>query len=222
MRKIPGMLAGTLALAAGLAATTLPGLAAAQDAPRGKQAGDVVVGLGVIGVLPANGGTVSTIGGTPHASNAATPQLDVSYFLLPNVALNLIAATSEHDLSVRGSALGDIKLGHVWALPPTLTVQYHPFPTARFSPYAGLGVNYTFFYGYGGDKTAPVNRVRVDSAPGFAMVAGVDYEVAPNWLVNFDVKKILLRPDASVNSGLVRAGVTLDPWIIGAAVRYRF
>jgi outer membrane protein len=216
------MLAGTLAIAAGLAATALPGTATAQDAPRGKQAGDVVVGLGLIGVLPANGGNVGLIGGTPHASNAVTPQLDVSYFLLPNVALNLIAATSEHDLSVRGSALGDVKLGHVWALPPTLTVQYHPLPAARFSPYAGLGVNYTFFYGYGGDKTAPVNRVRVDSAPGFAMVAGVDYEIAPNWLVNFDVKKILLRPDASVNSGLVRANVTLDPWIVGASVRYRF
>ena len=209
MRKTFGMLTGAMVLTAAMAAG-----AAAQEAPRGKQAGDLVVGLGVIGVVPANGGNVTGIGGTP--------QVDVSYFLLPNVALNLIAATSEHDLSVRGSALGDVKLGHVWALPPTLTVQYHPFPAARFSPYAGLGVNYTFFYGYGGEKTAPVTRVRVDGAPGFAMVAGVDYEVAPNWLVNFDVKKILLRPDASVNSGLVRANVTLDPWIIGAAVRYRF
>src|SRR5215213_4383343 len=94
-------------------------------------------------------------------------------------------------------------------------LQYHPFANSRISPYVGAGLNWTFFYGYGGSKTAPVSRVRIDSTPAFAMVAGVDYELAPNWLLNADVKKILLRPDASVNSGLVNARVNLDPWVVG-------
>lgn len=217
MRKTLGMLAGAAALAA--AVTTG---ATAQEV-RGKKAGDFVIGLGAIGVLPANnGGSTSLIGGKVEANDAATAQLDFTYFFIPNIAVNLIAATTQHDLTLKGSALGDVKLGHVWVLPPTLTLQYHPFPTSRISPYVGAGLNWTFFYGYGGDKTAPVSRVRVDSTPAFAMVAGVDYELAPNWLLNADVKKILLRPDASVNSGLVNARVNLDPWVVGASVRYRF
>lgn len=222
MRKSFGMLAGALALAAAVS-TGLPTGAAAQEAPRGKRAGDFVVGLGAIGVLPGNsGGRTSVIGGKVEANDAATAQLDFTYFFTPNIAVNLIAATTQHDIEVRNSALGNVKLGHVWVLPPTLTLQYHPFANARVSPYVGAGLNWTFFYGYGGDRNAAVNRVRVDSAPGFAMVAGLDYEVAPNWLLNIDAKKILLRPDASVNSGAINARVNLDPWVVGASVRYRF
>lgn len=217
MRKTFGMVAGAVALAGAVATG-----AAAQDAVRGKQAGDFLIGLGAVGVLPENGGHVDTIGGKPHASNSASPQLDVTYFMAPQVALNLIAASTQHDVSVRGSALGDVKLGHLWVLPPTLTLQLHPFPASRISPYVGAGINVSFFYGYGGHQTPPVNRLRVDTTPAFAVVAGVDYELTPNWLLNVDAKKILLRPEASVNSGLLHAKVDLDPWVVGASVRYRF
>ncbi|WP_240655245.1 OmpW/AlkL family protein [Rhodovarius crocodyli] len=195
-----------------------------QDAaPRGKRAGDIVIGLGAIGVVPTNGGgTVDLIGGRPHASASATPQLDVSYFFTPNLAVNLIAATSRHDLRVNNSALGNVNLGRVWALPPTLTFQYHPLPASRISPYVGVGVNTTFFYGYGGAMTAPVNRVRVGTTAGIALNAGVDYEITPNWLANLDVKFITMQPGVSVNSGLIHARANLNPVVIGASVRYRF
>jgi len=210
-------------LASGMAVALLATGALAEEV-RGKRAGDFVVRLGAIGVLPANsGGSVDAIGGRVHAGNSASPQLDLTYFATPNIAFNLIAATTRHDIGVHGSAAGrPVSLGHVWALPPTLTMQYHPLPNARLSPYVGAGINYTFFYGYGGHRDAVVSRVRVDSAPGFALVAGLDYEVAPNWLANIDVKKILLRPHASVNSGAIGARVELDPLIVGASVRYRF
>ncbi len=217
MRKTFGIVAGALALAGAVATG-----AAAQDVVRGKQAGDFVVGLGAVGVLPDGGGRVGLIGGKPEASNSASPQLDFTYFLAPQVSLNLIAASTQHDVSVKGSALGDVKLGHLWVLPPTLTLQVHPFPTSRISPYVGLGLNVSFFYGYGGSKTAPVERVRIDTAVAPAFNLGVDYEIAPNWLLNVDAKKILLRTDASVNSGLIHARVNLDPWVVGASVRYRF
>ncbi len=209
-------------LMAGVAMGALAGAAMAQEPPRGKHAGDFVVGLGVIGVLPTNGGNVSLIGGTPTASNTATPQLDFTYFLRPNIALNLIAATSRHEVTVQNSALGTVRLSHVWALPPTLTLQYHPLPAARFSPYIGIGLNTTFFYGEGGLLTPPVTRSRLTSSIGVAVVAGVDYEIAPNWLANFDVKWVQMQPDVSVNSGLIRARADINPFIIGASVRYRF
>ena len=216
MRKSVLLAAGLLALGAGAATAQV------QEAPRGKRAGDIVVGLGAIGVLPTNGGNVPLIGGTPHASNSASPQLDFSYFFTPNVAVNLIAATTQHDIRVNGSALGDVRLGRVWALPPTLTVQYHPLPASRISPYVGLGLNATFFYGYSGAKTPPVTRVRVENSVGVAPNIGFDYEITPNWLVNFDLKWILMQPEVSVNSNFIRARADINPFVIGASVRYRF
>ncbi|WP_058390243.1 hypothetical protein [Roseomonas mucosa] len=64
-----------VAMAAGLMAT--PALAQ-QEPVRGKQAGDLVLGFGAIGVLPEKGGHVDAIGGKPDASNSASPQLDLS------------------------------------------------------------------------------------------------------------------------------------------------
>lgn len=212
-----------LAGAAALGLLTVPAMA--QDAaPRGKQAGDFMIGFGVIGVLPRDSGSVDLIGGTPSASFAATPQLDFTYFVTPNIALNLIAATTRHELEVTGSALGTVDLGRVWALPPTLTLQYHPLPASRYSPYLGVGVNYTIFYGEGGARTPPVLDVDVRNTFGVALNGGIDIEIAPNWLLNFDVKWIYLRPDVQVDTsvGRIGANANLDPWIFGASVRYRF
>lgn len=208
-------LAATLAVA--VAATP----ALAQEA-RGKRAGDIVLGAGLIGVFPSNGGSTS-IGGTPHGSDTATPQLDLTYFVTPNIAVNVIAATTRHDVEVRGvPGAGTIDLGRVWLLPPTVTLQYHPLPASRLSPYIGAGLNYTIAYGEGGGRSPGITHVDVENAFGYGLNAGVDYEIAPNWLVNLDVKRLWLRPDVSVNRGAVRGEAHLDPWIIGASVRYRF
>lgn len=194
----------------------------AAQAPRGKQAGDVVLGFGGVAVLPQEGGNTS-IGGKVRATDSGSPLLDVTYFLLPQVALNLIAATTQHDVTATGTALGNVKVGSIWVLPPTLTLQYHPFPEARLSPYVGFGINATFYYGYGdGGRPAIVNRLRLDTAVGPSFNVGVDYEIAPNWLFNVDAKKILMRPTFSVNSGAITGRAELDPWVVGAAVRYRF
>jgi outer membrane protein len=205
-----------------LAVLPLAGAVSAQEPVRGKQAGDIVLGLGVIGVLPESGGRVDAIGGRPRASDSAAPQLDLTWFATPNLSLNLIAATTRHDLHVGGSALGDVDLGRVWALPPTLTVQFHPFPRARVSPYVGAGINYTVFYSEGGSRTPPVTKVDVKNDWGWALNAGFDVEVAPRWSVNLDVKKLFLRPDVAVNGGAIGARADLDPWIVGAGIRYRF
>lgn len=219
------MIRKTLLLAATAAIGLLAQPALAQSsAPRGKQAGDFMIGLGVIGVLPMDAGDVDLIGGTPSASFAVTPQLDFTYFFTPNFAVNLIAATTRHDVEVTGSALGDVDLGRVWALPPTLTFQYHPLPAERFSPYVGVGVNWTMFYGEGGARTPGVLDVDVRNAFGVALNVGLDIEMAPNWLMNVDVKKLFLRPDVAVDTALGRINATadLDPWIFGLSVRYRF
>lgn len=213
--------------AAALAAVMGAGVAQAQDF-RTKQAGDIVVGLGGIGVLPENGRNtaVDTIGGRVRASNSGTAQIDFTYFLAPQFSLNLIVATTQHDLSAKGTAAGNLALGSIWALPPTLTLQFHPLPNSRFSPYVGAGLNYTLFYAYDrAGASSVVRNVAVNNAVGFALNAGIDIAITGPWSLNADVKKIFMSPTAAVGTTLnikPHARTNLNPLVVGMSVRYRF
>ena len=169
-----------------------------------------------IAVLPDGDGVVSGAGLRTDVGDAVTPELDITYFLTEHVALELIAATAQHELHAGGSDLGE-----TWILPPTLTLQYHFMPKEKFSPYIGAGLNYSIFYGE--DEGTGFTDLDVDNGVGFAVQAGFDYWINDNWGVNFDAKYIDLDVDVSVNSGALNAyGVDIDPLIIGVGVSYRF
>ena len=172
-----------------------------------------------IGVLP-NGGGNTTINGSPDADNAYVPEIDFTYFFTEHIAAELILATSPHDLSLKNSDLGNLDLGDTMILPPTLTLQYHFTPDSKFSPYVGAGLNYTITYNdsHGSDTTS----LSAGNGIGVALQAGADYWISEHWGVNFDVKKIWLDVDASVNSGAITGNVELNPLIIGTGVSYRF
>ena len=117
--------------------------------------------------------------------------------------------------------LGDVDLGEVSHLPPTLTLQYHPLPKERFSPYLGAGINYTIFY----NEDAPggaVTSIHYQDTFGYALQAGIDVAVAENWSVNFDVKKLFISTEVAINGGAINADVDIDPWIVGLGVGYKF
>lgn len=168
-----------------------------------------------IDVLPDESSSVN-IGGKVDADFAVVPEIDVTYFFTPNIAAELIAATSKHDLNYTGN----VNLGDAWILPPTLTLQYHFTPDNKFSPYLGAGINYSLFYGE--DTATGFTDLDVDGGFGYALQAGADYWINDHWGVNFDVKKVWLDVDATLNNGSIRADVDLDPWIIGAGISYRF
>ncbi|MDR3499507.1 MAG: OmpW family outer membrane protein [Parvibaculum sp.] len=207
-----------IALAALLGSTALATAASADDTGfKTKSAGDFVVRLRGLYVMPRDNADVSA-GGSTDISNDFVPEVDGSYFITDNIALELIAATTRHKVTwtPSGTSLGKVSL-----LPPTLTAQYHFLPKERFSPYLGAGLNYTFFF----NEDAPggaIHNVSYQNHIGYALQAGVDYALVGNWSLNLDVKKIFLRTDVSVNGGAVTAKVNLDPWIIGAGVGYRF
>lgn len=194
--------------------------AAAQD---GKTAGDIMVRGRLIGLLPDESSTVTVIGGKVNASNEWTGEVDFSYFLTDHIATELIAATTKHDMAVNGSSSGNVDLGDVWLLPPTLTLQYHFLPKAAFSPYVGAGVTYAVFYNK--DVAAGLRNVKYDNAWGYAFQAGFDYSLGNNWYFNADVKKIFLNTDVTVttNAGtVIHADTDLDPWVVGVGFGYKF
>ena len=83
-------------------------------------------------------------------------------------------------------------------------LQYHFTDFGKLKPYVGVGVNYTMFYGEGGGYSAPVTNVDVRNAWGLALNAGLDIEIAPNWLLNLDVKWLYMRPDVAVDTTVGR------------------
>jgi outer membrane protein len=193
--------------------------AAMAAAPANAKEGDVVVRLRAINIAPENDSTTS-IGGKVKPDFAAVPEVDLSYFFTDSISAELIAATSKHNVKAMGTGSGDLDLGSVWVLPPTLTLQYHFNNESAFVPYVGAGVNYTYFYN---DKAgSSINNIHYDDSFGPALQAGLDYKLDDKYSLNLDVKKIWINSDVKVNGGGVTADVDLDPWVIGVGVGYTF
>jgi outer membrane protein len=173
-----------------------------------------------LGVVPQEDSSISPIGGKAAVDNSVVPEVDVSYFFTDNIAAELIAAVTPHDVNAKGTALGNVDVGSAWLLPPTLTLQYHftGLPNG-IKPYLGAGINYTHFYN---EDAGALNTVEYEDSFGTALQAGVDIPVQDNWYLNLDVKKVFIDTTAKFNGGAVRANVDIDPLLIGAGVGYRF
>ena len=187
-----------------------------------------------VAVQPNEKSDVSAIGGDVNISNSFIPELDFTYFFNKNVAAELILGTTKHDVKTTGSNLtaiggpasAEVDLGSVWLLPPTLTLQYHFYPTKTLKPYLGAGLNYTIFYSV--DEGSVVKGLDYDNAVGFALQGGLDYMLNDKYFLNFDIKKLFLKTDVNVDatnlaSGLkIPAEVNIDPLLIGFGVGMKF
>ncbi|MCA3071571.1 MAG: OmpW family protein [Rhodocyclaceae bacterium] len=147
-------------------------------------------------------------------SNEVTPELDLSWFFTPNIAVELILATQRHNVSNAGVDIGSLK-----HLPPTLMLQYHFTPSQDFKPYVGVGVNYTRFY----DVSLSGGTLTVDrSSTGGAIQAGFDYRLSGQWYLNIDVKKIWIETDVKTTAGALVSSLKIDPLLFGVGVGYKF
>ncbi|WP_352561726.1 MULTISPECIES: OmpW family protein [unclassified Mesorhizobium] len=178
--------------------------------------------LRALGVITEDSGHVNAVPGSGLSySNTVTPELDISYYFTDNIATELILGTTYANIEGQGAigALGNV--GKVWLLPPTLTLQYHFTNFGAFKPYVGAGVNYTIFYN---QDAGSANTLKVNNTFGTALQVGFDYMVDQHWGVNFDVKKLFLKPDfdVTVDGAKLTGKAALDPWLIGAGVTYRF
>jgi len=147
-----------------------------------------------------------------------------SYQMTDNWAVELLAAYPfEHDIKVDG--LG--KVGSTKHLPPTLSLQYHFLPAAKFQPYVGAGVNYTIFFDdeadgaleqLGGDLSIE------DDSFGFAAQIGADWMLGERWFLNADLRYIAIDTEAKVKLGgeTLKANVDINPWVYGLNVGFKF
>lgn len=177
-----------------------------------------VVKVGVHNVAPkSDNGRLA--GGTLKAEvgDDARPTFTLEYMATPNWGVEVLAALPfEHEVKLNGARAADVK-----ELPPTVSVQYHFMPGQQFSPFVGVGLNYTRFFSI--HETGPLAGTRLDleDSWGPALHAGVDINFAPNWLFTVDARWVSIETDAKVNGAKV-GKVKIDPLVYGVAVGYRF
>lgn len=170
-----------------------------------------------IAVTPDESASIQVIGGDVDISTTIVPEFDITYFFTENWSAELILATTKHDVEAIGTAAGNLDLGHVWLLPPTLLGQYH-FTGGKLVPYLGAGINLTLFYGI--DEGPVADDLDYDTSVGFAFQGGFDYMLNDKWFINLDIKKVFINTDVTVNAtsalgATVGADVDINPWVVG-------
>ncbi|MCL2297494.1 MAG: outer membrane beta-barrel protein [Proteobacteria bacterium] len=211
-------LASALAIAAlALGAT---GVAQAADSK-------FLVKVGIAGVVPkSNNGKLDTPLGVfdTDVRNSVRPSITLEYLITPNIGVEVLGAWPFRNDIKFNKGVG--KIGSVDVLPPTVSVKYHFMPDSVASPFVGLGLNYTFMYRAKTAGAIAGTNLQVKNSFGLAATAGVDFNINKNWVVGVDVRWIQMRN--KVNLGIDDVGyfklgkVKVDPWVLGAAVGYRF
>ena len=135
-----------------------------------------------------------------------------------------VLAERATELLQRRECLRRARRGHESCHRPALTGDDDHFPgLGAFKPYLGAGVNYTRFssVNFTPAVVAALQPSIDKNSFGFAVQAGMDYEVSPNLYVNFDVKKVQIRTDVS-SAGTKIGEFRIDPWLVGIGVGRRF
>lgn len=148
--------------------------------------------------------------------NKTLPEVDFTYFLTPNLALELIL-TYPQKQTVNSTVVGG-DIGSFKHLPPTLTVQYHFTGLGGFRPYVGAGLNYTNISDVkllGGAANLKRNSY------GFAAQVGADLPLGGGWLLNFDVKQVQIATKVYVG-GADKGKFKVDPTLVSVGFGKRF
>lgn len=148
-------------------------------------------------------------------NNKIIPEVDVSYFFTKNIATELILTVPQQHTLTSNTVGGDI--GTLKHLPPTLLLQYH-FDAPGYKPYIGAGVNFTRFSDV--ELTVPGAEINSTSTGG-ALQFGVDVPLTKTMYFNFDIKKVYIGTDVSLN-GTKLGTFRVDPLLVGVGLGWRF
>ncbi|ARE81754.1 OmpW family outer membrane protein [Roseovarius sp. EC-HK134] len=198
-------------------ALTLSALLASAAVPAfAQEKGDFLLGLGLGWIEPDSATTTAV--GRVSADGALSPTITVEYFIAKNVGIELLASLPfEHDVDLAGAG----QVGEVKHLPPTLSLQYHFTNSSAFTPFVGVGVNYTYFFDEKGKGPLAGVSLDLDDSWGLALHAGADYAISEKSAVRLDVRYIDIETDVKVGGAQI-GKVKIDPWVFNVAYVMKF
>lgn len=160
------------------------------------------------------------------------PTLFVGRMLTDHWAVEVpIGFGFKHEITGSGAIAGVGRIGTVRALPVSVFAQYRfGAPTARWRPYAMLGLTYAYFYDEHGSATLngvnpanPPGGTQLDVKSRFGITPGVGIVAWINdrWFVDAHYARSFLRTTTTLNSGqTIRTRLDPDVFSIGIGMRF--
>lgn len=162
----------------------------------------------------------------PKSDNHAVVNVDdgtmltfnVTYLFNENWGLEVLAALPfSHDINLNtGGRVAETK-----HLPPTVSVQYHFLPNAKFRPYVGVGLNYTNFFDEKTTGALAGTALSLDNSFGAAAQLGADIAINDDWFFNVDVRWMDIDSDARLGGASI-GSVAIDPIAFGVSFGRKF
>lgn len=202
--------------------TTALALGIASQPASAIEKGDWIVRFGVVNVSPNDSSDASNPPGIPADAITVDSDtqlyIDLTYMFTDNLGLDILGATPfTHDIALAGVG----KVAETQQLPPTVGLQYQFSPKSNVRPYAGVGINYTFFFNEETTGALAGADLSLDDSLGLALQAGVDIDINKDWFFNADVRYMNIETTATIN-GATSVDVTIDPWVIGLGIGTTF
>jgi outer membrane protein len=129
----------------------------------------------------------------------------------------LAALPFEHDINLNGGG----KVADVKHLPPTVSVQYHFAPAAKFRPYLGAGLNATIFFDENTTGALDGADLSLGTSFGAAAQLGADFDITDTWFLNADLRWLDIDTKAKLD-GASLGNVAIDPLTFGISIGRRF
>lgn len=147
-------------------------------------------------------------------NNRTIGEVDFSYFLSPQLAVELLVTTPQSQkVLINGQQQGSFR-----HQPLALSFQYHLGGIGVVRPYLGLGAHYTHI---SRDEILGGQASLSNSSTGGLLQAGVEIPIDRRWSLNVDLKRLWLKSSVNVN-GVDNGTLKLDPTLVGAGLGYRF
>lgn len=199
-----------------LAIATMSPLVAMAESPW-----SVKLGISQIKPKSDNGLLANTFQSEVSSEVGFTPAIE--YRFAPNIVGEvLLAIPFKHDVKVSGGGLTNSEVASFTHLPPTFTAKYLFSPEAAFSPYVGLGLNYTLVYDEETTGALTGTKLKGKDSFGLAATVGFEYRV-PNsqWGVAADLRFVKIQSDLTLNGADI-GSLTVDPMVLGVSAVYHY
>lgn len=155
--------------------------------------------------------------GKVDIDNDIGPTFNIAYFITPHWAVDLLGGLPfKHDIRLNGGKVGSTK-----QLPPVVSLQYHFANSSKFTPFVGVGVNYTRFFSTDTTGALEGNKLKLDSSWGAAVHAGLDVAVTDKSAVRVDVRWADIDSKVKLNGAKIGTA-NIDPMVYGVAYVMKF